>query len=180
MLKRRAPACGRGFTLVEMIIAIAILAITIGLGLPSYKVWIQNTKLRNAAESLVNGLQLARAEAVRRNAPVAFTLGAGSAWTVGCVSAGPSCPALIQSRAQGDGSSAAVTVAAPDGNSVRFDAFGRMTQPAPAAGFAVFNVDLNPAVLSASLSRDLRVIVDIGGSVRMCDPNVGTGDPRAC
>lgn len=63
-----------GFSLVELMIAIVILGILISLGLPNFKDWINNTKLRNAAESSLNGLQLGRAEAVRRNMPIALVI----------------------------------------------------------------------------------------------------------
>ena len=79
MLKRQA-----GVSLVELLIGIAILAILISFGISSYRSWIQNSQIRNSAESVVNGLQLARAEALRRNAYVRFNLtdANSSAWTI--------------------------------------------------------------------------------------------------
>lgn len=175
-----------GFTLIELMTGIAIMAIVMALGMPSYKAWIQNMRLRNAAESILSGLQLARTEAVRRNTSVQFVLGTGSSWTVGCpppVTA--ACPDLtIQSRATGDGSSAAVTVASAAGTTFAFNSLGRRTTPAPAAGASTaINVDIDPSVLSAAESRDLRVTVNVGGNIRMCDPNVPVTvppDSRAC
>ena len=41
---------------------------------PSFSDWIRNTRIRTAAEAFQNGLQLARAEAVRRNAWVRFQI----------------------------------------------------------------------------------------------------------
>ena len=61
-----------GFTLIELMIGIAIVAILVVAALPSFGTWIQNTKIRGAAEAALNGLQLARAEAARRNASVAL------------------------------------------------------------------------------------------------------------
>jgi type IV fimbrial biogenesis protein FimT len=126
---------------------------------------------------------MARAEAVRRNLPVNFTLGTGSSWTVGCVTATTTCPAAIQSRATGDGSSSAITVTAADASTITFNNFGRMTAPAPASGATKFDVTVDSSVLSAASTRNLRVTVGVSGNVRMCDPNVAAAtppDPRAC
>jgi type IV fimbrial biogenesis protein FimT len=62
----------QGVTLVELVIALVILGLLFGYGLPSFSGWIQNAQIRTAAEATQNGLQLARAEAVRRNTQVRF------------------------------------------------------------------------------------------------------------
>lgn len=167
----KIAARSKGFTIIELMIGIAILAIVIALGLPSYSTWIQNTKLRNAAESILNGLQLARSEAVARNLSVRFSLGTGSAWEV-CLPDGDDCT-VLQRRAAGDGSSSAVTVVAdPAISDVTFDAMGRGTAIA-------IDVDVSTSVLSAAESRNLKILVN-GGNVRMCDPNTVAPDARAC
>lgn len=181
MLRRGGLVIVSGFTLIEAMIVIAIMAIVMALGMPSYKVWIQNTRIRNAAEAIQNGLKLARAEAVKRNSAVQFSLGTGSAWTVGCVTVTTSCPASIQSRSAGDGSSNTITVVAADATTIRFDQLGRMTAPTPVAGFTTIDIDSSTTALAAADSRELRIRVDVGGGIRMCDPNVSaTDDPRKC
>lgn len=181
MLRARPAIRAAGFTLVELMIGIAIMAVVMTLGMPSYSEWIQNTRLRNAAEAISHGLQLARSEAVTRNTTVKFALGAGSSWSVGCDTASASCPAVIQSRATGEGSSAAITVTPSDGATIKFNSLGRMSSPAPGAGaFTKIDVDVAPAVLSAAKSRELRITVDVGGNVRLCDPSVALTDARAC
>jgi type IV fimbrial biogenesis protein FimT len=173
-----------GFSLIELMIGIAIMAIVVSLAMPSYSAWIQNTRIRTAAESIQNGLQVARAEAVRRNARVQFAFGVNSAWTVGCVTVvEPDCPAVIQSRTASEGSSADITVATSDAGPFVFSGLGAMVSPVPAAanGFVSINVDVSTAVLSAAESRELRVMVGIGGSTRMCDPAITSAtDPRKC
>jgi type IV fimbrial biogenesis protein FimT len=186
-------ACGRrsgvstielesGFTLIEMMIAIVILSLMLALAMPSYAIWIQNTRIRSATESFLSGLQLARNEAVRRNSDVQFVVGTDSAWTVSCRVVTPGCLAAdvvaIQSRPVKEGSTSAVTVAASDGKTIRFDSFGRMSFPVPAGANVRFNFDNNQ--LSAIDSRDLRVTIDTAGNVRMCDPNVVAPDVRRC
>lgn len=177
--------------MIELMIGIAIIAIAMSLGMPSYKAWIQNTRIRNAAESIQSGIQLARGEAVKRNLRVQFDLrGVNSAWTV-CVSpAVPgTCPnpddaSTIQSRAVGEGSSTAATITASDALPFVFNSFGVMDSPAPSAanGLVTIGVDVSTAVLSAAESRDLRIVIGVGGSARLCDPALSTSgtDPRRC
>jgi type IV fimbrial biogenesis protein FimT len=63
-----------GFTLIELLVGLTIVGILFMMGVPSFKSWIQNTQIRTATEVIQNGLELARAEAVRRNTPVRFQL----------------------------------------------------------------------------------------------------------
>ena len=154
-----------------------------GLAMPTYVVWTQNTLIRSAAESLVNGLQVARNEALRRNSTVEFEAVTRSAWSVSCTVVTPGCPDTddIQTRSEGEGSSSSVTVDASDRSIVRFDSFGRMIFPVLAPGTTSITFDIDNSNLSASDSRNLQIRVDTGGNVRMCDPNVASStDPRKC
>jgi type IV fimbrial biogenesis protein FimT len=183
MLNPAPPAHNPGFTLIELMITVAIMAIVTAIGAPYFGAWIQNIKLRNAAESISTGLQLTRSEAVARNQEVEFVLNeSNSGWAISCKTVTATCPANIQTRMSADGSSADITVAAADDKTIVFDSLGRMTSPVPAGGatFTSFNVDINPDILPAEKSRDLRITVDLGGGVRLCDPHVLSPDVRAC
>jgi len=63
-----------GFTLIEMVVAIAIFAILVALTVPAMQVWIANTKVRAVADALQNGVRLAQAESLRRSRQVVFAL----------------------------------------------------------------------------------------------------------
>lgn len=168
----------RGATAIEMLIGVAILAIVSAIAAPGYTEFIANSQIRSTTESIRNGLQTARAEAVKRNATVAFTLNsADSSWVVGCPTATASCPATIQTKAAKEGGSATITVAITGTNTVSFTNLGNVT--ATAGQMSVVNVD-NSSIASAK-SKDLRIRVGAGGNVRVCDPNISTAtDARYC
>ncbi len=78
---RTIPAT-RGFTLVELIVALSVLALLATLAIPMYGDIVAANRTRAAAYSLVSALALARSEAVKRNVPVSvLPLAAG--WQAG-------------------------------------------------------------------------------------------------
>ncbi|MDP2792887.1 MAG: GspH/FimT family pseudopilin [Sulfurisoma sp.] len=63
-----------GFSLVEVMIGIVIFGILLSLGLPAFSRLIADMRLRNQAEYVLSGLQLAKGEALKRNATIRFQL----------------------------------------------------------------------------------------------------------
>ena len=57
----------RGFTLLEVVIAMCIAAILMGVGIPSFMSAIKNSRQSSTYQSLVGALFLARSEAVKRS-----------------------------------------------------------------------------------------------------------------
>jgi type IV fimbrial biogenesis protein FimT len=191
-----------GFSVLELAIAVAIVSVLAMTAMPSFSVWIQNSQTRAAAESIQDGLQTARNEAVRRNSNVRFSLTDPNglvAWTVGCVVVKPDCPATIQVRSGAEaGSNARVGVstdAAPSplpvgyystplasgsglasGAGVTFNGLGAV--PAENSGDDITRIDV---VNIAAGSRRFVVVVGSGGTMRMCDPGVSLdSNPQAC
>ncbi|KAF1709464.1 pre-pilin like leader sequence [Pseudoxanthomonas kalamensis DSM 18571] len=77
-----------GFTLIELMVTVAVLAILVTLAVPSFTSLINSNRLTGQANSLVADLQLARSEAIRRNRTItvcrstdgATCAGATGAW----------------------------------------------------------------------------------------------------
>jgi type IV fimbrial biogenesis protein FimT len=196
-----------GFTLVEISIALGLLAILIALAVPTFGEWLQNQQTRAATEATLNGLQVARAEAVRRNAQVRFQF--VTDLTAGCdlsatnlnwvVSVGtpknncnqpidvvpPAVPGpVIQSKSAQEVSPNAVVIVTPTGappSFVTFNGLGGVVSPSSDGTAPITTIDIcNPAITGAN-THPLRVVVSAGGSVRMCDPKVAdVTDARAC
>lgn len=199
----------RGFTLIEVIVVVAIVGILLSLGLSSYAQFVSNARVRASAQTFLSGLQNARAEAVRRNASVDFVLtdvvltGAstpadiaaaaatasgsdftGANWLVRTASATPEMiefklGAEGSGRAQGDASPVQVLGGA---GVVTFNGLGATTLGA-AVTYQFTSPGAGNCVSDATPGpvRCLNVLVAPGGQARLCDPAAtAAGDTRGC
>ena len=165
-----------GFTLIELVTVVTILSIMIFLALPNFNVWLQNTQIRTAGEAILNGLQLARAEAVRRNVNVELRMDLSSGWTARLPDTGE----VIQTRLAGEGSSAALVTITPLGaNTVTFNSLGTIAANANGSN-PVSEFKIDSISLAATDSRELCILIRTGGNIRMCDPQVASTDTRSC
>lgn len=189
----------RGVTLIELMVGLAIFAFLLMMGAPSFATWIQNGQIRTSTEAIQNGLQLARAEAVRRNMLVRFQLTnnlsgtcalstSGSNWVVSLDSAvgacdaaptadlaAPTAPRIIQVRAGGEGT--ANTVIAADVSNIAFNGLGR---PSSAVSINVTNPSGGACAAATGPMRCMRVVVSAGGQIRLCDPRFASTDSQGC
>lgn len=177
------PHRSRGFSLVELMVTVGLLALLTVLAVPSLSAWLRDDQVRAVAGSLENGLRAARAEAMRRSRVVMFVLTSdtpdlqaraavdGTNWVVHAVPlpAGGG-PELIQASSLAD-----VARAVRVRGSVSAVCFGSLGQPVAMAdgarGIACqaggpFTFD----VRADAGARPLRVVVNPSGQARWCDP----------
>lgn len=64
----------RGFSLIEMLLVVAIAGIVLAIAVPSFQETLVNSRSRGVAESIQFGLIKARSDAINRNAPMRFQL----------------------------------------------------------------------------------------------------------
>lgn len=165
---RSAPS-NQGFTLIELMVGLALTVFLLMLAMPSISTYIMDSKIRAAAQAYHDGAQLARAEALRRNTFVAIGLkDSGRSWEV------KDGDTLIAEKAAE--SSAGLKVKA-EKTGVCFDSRGRASE-----GNRVDFESVNRGCMAKQgKQRCLRVLIAPGGQVRLCDPAVSAeGDNRKC
>jgi type IV fimbrial biogenesis protein FimT len=64
------PRQQRGFTLLELLITVLVASILLGIAVPSFHSFVQDSRLSGEANALVYSLTLARSEAVKRDSTV--------------------------------------------------------------------------------------------------------------
>lgn len=197
-------ASRRGFSLIELLVAITVLALLIAAAGPSTASWVRSAHTQNAAEAAQNGLRRARTEAMRRQRPVTFWLvtSAGGAappddscalsatsasWVISLDDPSGKCatptssdtePRIIETAGVPVPQGLQVQAFSSDGTaarSVTFDAQGRQVGTTdPIARIDITHPD--------SGVRALRVEVSSSGSIRLCDRGLPPGgdDPKAC
>ncbi len=179
----------RGFSLIELILVVAMLVILGGLAIPSFQTWMGDTRTRTVAEALQNGLRNAQAEAVRRGVQVQFILTndapnsmsvtpstTGLNWvTRSMLRATPGTPEAFIQGANLSAVSNTSLVSTSNGSTVTFNSVGRLVAPANAVVYQI----RNPSVTNG---RKLDVRVSLAGRVRMCDADktLGASTPDGC
>jgi len=71
-LPTRSVKANSGFTLVELLIALFVLAIILSFAVPNMRKMVLDNRVKSATNTLVGALHYARSEAIARNEPIPF------------------------------------------------------------------------------------------------------------
>jgi type IV fimbrial biogenesis protein FimT len=167
----------RGFSVLEVIVVVGIIGLLLSLGVPSFFTYTQNMQIRSAAEQITAGLQIAKNEAIRRNALIQLALSNNTGWTITDANG-----TVLQSRNANEGSVNVTTTITPGGTAaVTFNGMGRIVPTNDDGTVAITQINLTNLQISNAVDRrTLQIMIPVGGAVRMCDPLVSGTDPRTC
>jgi type IV fimbrial biogenesis protein FimT len=131
-----------GFTLIELMVVLAIMGIALSLAIPGFSDIRSSTKLRAYAQEMVAAVYLARTESIKRNRSVILcpaadpnavdcATGVNGSWAQGWIVLDPNSVVLKRSSAVSSGFvfSGKMLGATTDVDSVTFNASGLVTPP---------------------------------------------------
>jgi type IV fimbrial biogenesis protein FimT len=171
----------RGFSLIELLVAMSIAAILVVLALPNFSTFLTNTNIRSAAESVADGLRRTQVEAVRRNADVQFVLTPATGWEIHDVDDNK-----LDGVTLAEGSPRAKVTAVDAGGvaatRVTFSGLGRVLASNTDTGGGGSNpiATIDVTATSGADHHDLRIQVNGLGGLKMCDPALPSTDPKGC
>jgi type IV fimbrial biogenesis protein FimT len=112
----------RGFTLIEMLVTLAIFAVLLMIAIPSMRPFLQSQSVKNASMDINSTVALARSEAIKRNATVDVTANSATDWSRGWVVSQTAPAATIRKQPALNN----IVITSSSG-SFSFDGNGRMT-----------------------------------------------------
>lgn len=124
----------RGFTLIELMVTLAVAAILLGIAIPSYQNFTVNSRMASQANDLITALNLARSEAVKRGANVTICAssngtGCAGSWEQGWIVSAGGTAIRVQQALGGLSTLAGGTDVA---SMITFNSAGRTTIPTTA------------------------------------------------
>lgn len=170
----------RGFTLVELMIGLVILAILMLLALPTFTSFMGNSRIRNTADSMMNGVRLAQVEAIKRNRIVEFQVDPALGWVV----RDPAPPPFggdIHQEVFSD-SNATITINPLPAGSVMltFSGIGQFLLTNPSDGSVPINrIEVQSATIPNPNNLEVITNPALGAGMRVCDRDfTDLNDPK--
>ncbi|HEY9868788.1 MAG TPA: GspH/FimT family protein [Candidatus Obscuribacterales bacterium] len=146
----------RGFSVIELVIVIVIVAVLAAMAGPSFREYIASQRIKNASFDLIAALAFARSEALKRNANVHLCAG-GTNWATGwTIRIGPNDCSGTALRSQDAFTGLTLT------NSADLQTLSYSNDGRPLAT-TVFSVEL-PSSISGVKCR--QVTIDLSGTAR--------------
>ena len=166
-----------GFSIIEVIVGLVIIAILIAAVTPFFDTYFEQNRLKGAAETLYDNINYARTTSIKNNTTVSLTFIAGASWCYGMASGAIACtcssaPSVtncnlgIISSTTYSGTSLATTIA---GNTTTFNP----TRGTPSnVGTVTFS--------TTTPTRSLQISLSAMGTASLCSPSGTVGGYPGC
>jgi type IV fimbrial biogenesis protein FimT len=166
-----------GFSIVEIIVGLAIIAILIAAITPFFETYFDQNRLKGAAETLYDNINFARTTAIKSNSTVSLTFIAGANWCYGMASGAIACicssaPSVtncnlgIVSSTAYSGTSLATTIA---GSTTTFNALRGTPNNIGTVTFS-----------TVTPTRSLQLSLSAMGTSSLCSPSGTVGGYPGC
>ncbi|MGL6070165.1 GspH/FimT family pseudopilin [Craterilacuibacter sp.] len=171
------PSSLRGWSLLEMLLVLAVLGILLAVALPSLSAWVERQRLLAATELVYRQLQWLRMEALKQGRPMysRFVVDSGGQWHLGLSDVAGCDPS-------GQDASKVCRIVSPEGTAASVTVFHGRDYPGIrllASGFSGGEARFEPLRGVADNGRvtllspgglETRVLVSVLGRIRVCSP----------
>lgn len=180
MMKNRSV----GFTLIELVVTIAIAAVLAALAVPSFIQYQRNSELTSLTNSLLAAVNAAKGEAMKTGKN-AFVIPKGTGWNSGWIvyvdmnrdnsyTEGTDIAVQTQDALKGYFSITGNSIAAGSTPYIKFDNSGYSVDTGAAPVALSLTIARTDAPSTSALEETRRVVVARTGRVRTCKPSTDT------
>ncbi len=86
-MQNKQASCQQGFTLIEAMIVVAIIAVVLAMAVPSFNDFFEKNRVKRAAEEVYGLVTKARADSVIHDSDMSLSVTTGANWCVGYAAA---------------------------------------------------------------------------------------------
>lgn len=185
MTTRVPKCCESGFTLIELMVTVALAAILAYVAIPNLSAFVRNAELTSATNALVAAMGTARSEALKLNYNALVVPASGNRWENGWIvfvdknfnnTFDPATESVISSQAALPAYFAVNALPSSTTPYVLFNASGYAKNSTGGFGASNFTIARNdlPTGSKELLEQTRRAIIASTGRVRTCKPTTTT------